>query len=136
MVAENTAAGTDIGDAVAATDSDRGDQDTLVYTLGGADMASFTIDSATGQLSTSAPLDYETKSEFMVTVTATDDDDASSMVYVTIMVTDVGLDTAYDMNEDGTVDSSEVLMAVADYFVGDIDGPTVLGVVAHYFAGL
>ena len=66
MVAENTAAGTDIGDAVSATDSDRGDQDTLVYTLGGADMASFAIDSATGQLSTSAPLDFETKSEFMV----------------------------------------------------------------------
>ena len=72
----------------------------------------------------------------MVTVTATDDDDASSMVYVTIMVTDVGLDTPYDANEDGTIDSNEVLTAVADYFAGDIDGPTVLGVVAHYFAGL
>ena len=135
MVAENSAAGTDVGDPVVATDSDRGDQDTLVYTLGGADMASFTIDSATGQLSTSAPLDFETKSEFMVTVTATDDDDASSMIYVTIMVTDVGLGT-YDGNEDGTIDSSEVLKAVADYFAGDIDAPTVLGVVAHYFAGL
>ncbi len=136
MVAENTAAGTSIGDPVAAIDSDRGDQETVVYTLGGADAASFTIDSATGQLSTSAPLDFETKSEFMVTVTATDEDDASSMIYVTIMVTDVGLDTPYDADESGTIDSGEVLTAVADYFNGDIDGPTVLAVVTHYFAGL
>ena len=136
MVAENTAAGTDIGDPVMATDSDRGDQETLVYTLGGDDAASFAIDSATGQLSTSAPLDYETKSEFMVTVTATDDDEASSMIYVTIMVTDVGLPTPYDADESGTIDSSEVLMAVADYFAGDIDAPTVLDVVMEYFAGL
>lgn len=107
-----------------------------MYTLGGADAASFAIDSATGQLSTSAPLDFETKSEFMVTVTATDDDEASSMIYVTIMVTDVGLDTPYDMNEDGTIDGNEVLAAVADYFAGDIDGPTVLDVVAFYFDGI
>ena len=136
MVAENTAAGTDIGDPVMATDSDRGDQETLVYTLGGDDAASFTIASSTGQLSTSAPLDYETKNEFMVTVTATDDDEASSMINVTIMVTDVGLPTPYDMDESGTIDSTEVLMAVADYFAGDIDSVTVLDVVREYFAGL
>ena len=136
MVAENTVAGTAIGDPVAAIDSDRGDQETVVYTLGGADAASFTIDSATGQLGTSAPLDFETKSEFMVTVTATDDDEASSMIYVTIMVTDVGLDTPYDADESGAIDSGEVLTAVADYFNGDIDDPTVLAVVTHYFAGL
>ena len=40
--AENTAAGENIGDPVAATDADAGD--TLTYTLGGADMASFDID--------------------------------------------------------------------------------------------
>ncbi len=135
-VAENTAAGTAIGDAVAATDSDRGDQETVVYTLGGADAASFTIDSATGQLSTSAPLDFETKSEFMVAVTATDDDEASSMIYVTIMVTDEGLATPYDMNEDGTIDSDEAVSVVADYFAGDIDAATVTAVVTLYFAGL
>ena len=135
-VPENTAAGTAIGGPVAAIDSDRGDQETVVYTLGGADMASFAIDSATGQLSTSAPLDFETKSEFMVTVTATDDDEANSMIYVTIMVTDEGLDTPYDMNEDGTIDSDEAVSAVADYFAGDIDAATVTAVVTLYFAGL
>ena len=48
-VAENTAAGVDIGDPVAATDADN---DMLTYTLGG-DGASFDIDS-TGQLMTMA----------------------------------------------------------------------------------
>ena len=91
MVAEDTDPGTNIGDPVAAMDADRGDQDTLVYTLGGADAASFTIDSASGQLMTSAALDYETKSEYMVEVTATDDDDASATIKVTVMVTGGGL---------------------------------------------
>ena len=40
-VAENTAAGENIGDPVTATDAD---DDELTYTLGGADMASFDID--------------------------------------------------------------------------------------------
>ena len=107
-----------------------------MYTLGGADMASFTIDSATGQLSTSAPLDFETKSEFMVTVTATDDDDASSMIYVTIMVTDEvigGKADDYDADKDEMIDGGEVLLAVRHYFDGLITGPEVLEVVGVYF---
>ena len=46
-VDENTAGGTDIGAAVAATDPDA--DDTLTYSLGGTDQASFAIDTATGQ---------------------------------------------------------------------------------------
>ena len=71
-------------------DADRGD--TLSYELGGADAASFAIDSETGQLMTSAALDYETMMEYMVTVTATDSEGETDMIYVTIMVTNVGLD--------------------------------------------
>ena len=89
MVAENTAAGTAIGDPVEAMDADRGD--TLTYELGGADAASFAIDSETGQLMTSAALDYETMMEYMVTVTATDSEGETDMIYVTIMVTNEGL---------------------------------------------
>ena len=48
-VAENTAAGMNIGDPVMGTDADG---DTLIYTLGGTDAASFDIDAATGQLMT------------------------------------------------------------------------------------
>ena len=60
-VAENTGAGGNIGAPVAATVADIGD--TLTYTLGGADAASFDIAPATGQLMTKAALDYETKGQ-------------------------------------------------------------------------
>ena len=65
-VVEDTAPGIDIGDPLNATDVDRGDQETLVYTLGGPDAASFTIDSATGQLMTHAALDFEEEDEHIV----------------------------------------------------------------------
>ena len=56
-IRENTAAGMKIGGPVAAMDPDSGD--ILVYTLAGADAASFDIDKATGQLMTKAPLDFD-----------------------------------------------------------------------------
>ena len=86
-VEEGTAPGTDIGDPVTATDVDRGDQDTLVYTLGGPDAASFAIDSETGQLMTHAALDLEEEDEYIVEITATDDEGASAIIMVTIVVT-------------------------------------------------
>ena len=45
-VAENTAAGEDIGDAFQATDPDTGDS--VTYSLGGDDAASFDIDTSSG----------------------------------------------------------------------------------------
>ena len=62
--------------------------DTLTYSLGGADMASFSINRATGQISTKAALDFETKNAYMVTLTATDPGNLSATVNVTIEVTD------------------------------------------------
>ena len=62
-VAENTATGNNIGSVVAATDADN---DTLTYSLGGTDAASFSIISISGQLQTSAALDYETKSSYTI----------------------------------------------------------------------
>ena len=69
-VDENTPAGEDIGDPIAATDEDEGA--TLEYSLGGDDAASFAIDAATGQLMTMAALDHETKNSYTVTVMVTD----------------------------------------------------------------
>ena len=66
-VDENTAAGTDIGLPVSATDANT--DDTLTYTLSGADAASFNIVSGTGQLRTNAALDYETDFRYSVTIT-------------------------------------------------------------------
>ena len=87
-VAENTAAGTDIGAPVTAADPDAGD--TLTYTLGTtADDGHFAIDAGSGQLQTKGALDYEGQSSYSVTVTATDGGGMSASIAVTISVTDV-----------------------------------------------
>ena len=85
-VAENTAAGENIGSPVAATDDDP--DDTLTYTLSGLDASSFSINDETGQLMTGTPLDYEVKRSYSVTVTASDGTD-SDEIQVTIDVIDV-----------------------------------------------
>ena len=85
-VAENTAAGEDIGTPVAATDNNG---DALTYALSGTDTASFAIDSDTGQLMTLAALDYETKATYSLTVAASDSGGLSGSIDVTITVTDV-----------------------------------------------
>ena len=86
-VAENTATGADIGNPLTAADPDAGD--TLTYTLGGTDQDHFAIDSATGQLQTQGALDYEGRSSYSVTVTATDGGGLSASITVTVGVTDV-----------------------------------------------
>ena len=87
-VAEDAAAGTDVGAAVTATDADRGD--TLSYSLEGTDAGSFDIVAESGQIRTKAglALDHETKSSYSVTVKAEDGNGGSATVAVTITVTD------------------------------------------------
>ena len=122
-VAENTVAGMDIGDPVTATDAD---DDTLAYTLGGTDAASFAIGSDTGQLMTLASLDYETKATYSVTVTASDSGGLSDSIDVTITVTDVDeMQPAvfdplakYDANNSGELEKDEVIKAINDYLFG------------------
>ena len=84
-IPENTSAGENIGSPVSATDED---EDVLTYSLSGADAASFGIVSTTGQLQTHAPLDYEKKNTYAVTVTVSDGS-ARDTISVTIDVTDV-----------------------------------------------
>ena len=83
-ITENTAAGVNIGTALAATDADH---DALTYTLGGTDAAAFAIESTTGQLQTKAALDYETKSSYSVVVTVSDGT-LTDTITVTITVSD------------------------------------------------
>ena len=97
-IAENTGPGVDIGDPVAATGNEG---DTLTYTLGGTDAASFDIVSTSGQLQTKDPLDYETKLSYSVTVTATDPSDLSDEITVTITVTDGNDAPEFPAAEDG-----------------------------------
>ena len=84
-IAENTPAGVNIGSPVSATDADG---DTLTYTLSGADGTSFSIVRTSGQLQTKAPLDYETKNAYSVTVTVSDGD-RTDAITVTITIIDV-----------------------------------------------
>ncbi len=94
-VAENTAAGTNIGTPVSATDAD---EDTLTYRLSGTDAAAFAIDTSSGQLQTNALLDYETKSSHTITLTVSDGK-LTDTITVTINVTDVPEITVIEENE-------------------------------------
>ncbi len=102
---ENTDAGENIGTPVAATDANT--SDTLTYTLGGTDAASFSIDSTTGQLQTSAALSHETKSSYTVTVSVSDGNQGSASITVTIRVTDVNEAPVFDDGENTTRAISE-----------------------------
>ena len=116
-IAENTLAGADIGEPVAATDPDT---DTLTYTLGGADAESFAIVAATGQIQVGdgTILDYEAeKNTYVVQVTATDSSGATAMIAVTIAVT--------NLDEAGTVTLSPATPVIDTELtatLGDPDG--------------
>ena len=97
---ENTPKDRNIGEPVEADDKTAGVDDTLTYSLGGRDAASFDIlngddpdtdatEEKAGQIRTKAKLDYEAKNSYMVTVTATDGSGLSASIDVTIMVTDM-----------------------------------------------
>ncbi|MCY4584299.1 MAG: cadherin domain-containing protein, partial [Chloroflexi bacterium] len=83
-VVENTAADTDIGSPVSATDAEG---DAITYSLVGAEAAAFAIDASTGQVRTKDPLDFETKSSYAFQVRAEDDRGASSTASVRVDVT-------------------------------------------------
>ena len=86
-IAENTAAGVDIGAAVTATDADAGD--TLSYTLRGADAEFFDIVDTTGQIRTkdNVSYDFEARDSYTVTVRVSDSA-ATAEASVTISITD------------------------------------------------
>ena len=111
-VAENTEAGRNIGAPVSAQDED---DDLLIYTLGGADVASFGIGRNNGQLKTKAPLNYEARNSYTVVVTATDPFGAMDSIVVTINVTD---------EDDPPVNngSKEVRSAMAPEGMGPVGG--------------
>ena len=97
-VAENSAADTNIGAVVTATDPDGVAKfNTLTYSLTGTDASDFTIDSSTGQIKTKSALDYEDDTSYSVTVNVTDgknaggtaDTTTDDTIAVTINVTDV-----------------------------------------------
>ena len=95
-IAEDAGSGDPIGDPVAADDFNN---DTLSYSVGGTDAASFDIDASTGQLrlASGVQLDFETKRSYRVVVSVSDgadpnddpDNAVDDTITVTITVTDV-----------------------------------------------
>ena len=95
-IAENSAAGTNVGSVVTATDTEG---DALTYTLGGTDATKFDIGATTGQITvkTGNVPDYEAKASYTVTVSVSDKKNTSALpdtaiddtITVTINVTDV-----------------------------------------------
>ena len=96
-VPENTPPGTEIGEPFMAIDDHA---HTLTYSLEGAAADSFDIDVSTGHLRTRAPLDYETKNLYSVTVMVHDGEDVhgnpdhsnDASLVAAIVVTDVDCD--------------------------------------------
>ena len=138
-IAENTPAGADVGDPVAARDRE---DDTLTYSLRGTDAESFDIDPATGQLLTKAPLDYEAKDSYSVIVSVSDgksssgreSDTRDDSITVTITLTDVDLGP-YDTNKNEAIERDEAIAALVDYFSGAITQKEAIAVIQLYFAG-
>ena len=117
-VAEDTEAGEDIGNPVAASDANH---DALTYVLGGTDAASFDIiDTGSGQLMTLAALDYETKATYSVTVTASDSGGLSDSIDVTITVTNVDEMGRVTFWRDGA-DATTAAIMVGDMLGGAVD---------------
>ena len=89
-VDENTQAGSFEPQVIVAAGDENG-QDSLTYTLGGTDAASFEIVRTTGEIKVGAGtvLDHESKSTYRLTVTATDPSGEKASVKVTMKVSDI-----------------------------------------------
>ena len=85
-IVENSPPGTPIGAPISATDADL---DTITYSLAGLDAAHFSIDTATGQLSTKGALNYETKTSYRVSVSVQDTENNTNTIDVIINIDDI-----------------------------------------------
>ena len=85
-VVENTNEST----IIATITAEERNHEAVVYSLSGAEAASFNLkDTSVGALRANAPLDYETKSSYEVTLTATDSSGFTDSIALTITVRDV-----------------------------------------------
>ena len=114
---ENSTGGQNVGGPVTATD---GDNDRLIYTLGGTDAADFQILGTTGQIQTKAGVtyDHETTPSYSVTVKADDSNGGTNTIDVTITVDDVDEPPAFT-NGPTTVEYAENDTGVVGYYYAE-----------------
>ncbi len=128
-VAENTPAGVNIGAPISATDPDEDALEygnTLKYSLGGTDAASFDIDASTGQLITKAPLDHESDPSYSVTVMVDDGETRGEPVRQNVNIS-VG-----DVNEPPDAPDAPTVVSGPDTAGTDVnESSTSLRVVWH-----
>ena len=131
-IEENVQAGTGIFLAVSATDPEI---DTLTYSLTGTDSSSFSIVASSGQLRTSAPLDYEAKSSYSVTVEVSDrknrqgnpDTVVDDTIPVTINITNVNERPVVDSEiADRTMTAGTATTIDLSAHFNDPDGDTLI----------
>ena len=127
-VDENTEAMAPVGDPIVATDKDGQeisyslDDDSVVEVWPGGQLT----------VASGANLDYESATSHTVTLTASDGIGGSSIT-VTINVNNVGLDNAYDTDDNGEISRNEAIAAADDYFLDNITRDEVLEILALYF---
>ena len=136
-VAENSAAGTNVGAPVTATDADS--DDTLTYSLEGTDAASFTIVSGSGQIKAKSGVTYDheaTTNSYTVTVKADDGNDATDTIAVTISVTDVAEQPSKPAAPTVSAVSGSATSLTASWSAPGLNGgPALTGYEVQYRAG-
>jgi hypothetical protein len=122
-VAENSATGTVVADAN-ATDPEG---DPISFSISGTDASAFNINSSSGEITFVNSPDFETKSSYSLTVTASDDEGNSTNQDITISVTDVAeapvfanTTTAFDFDENSPAGTVVLTPGVTDPEGGDI----------------
>ena len=105
----------DITTIVATVAAEEPNGEAITYSLGGTDAASFNInDTTVGELRANAPLDYETKSSYQVDVIATDPNNLSSKVTLTITVTNEDEAGAITLSSQAPVVGIDLTASITD----------------------
>ena len=113
--------GANVGEPVTATDEDT---DLLLYTLSGDGSDAFEVNND-GQITTAEGLDFEARSSYSLTLTATDPSGANDSITVNITVTDA--DDPATISVNGSISYVENdTDPVATYTATDADGDAIV----------
>ena len=110
---------TSIG-TITATDADG---DTLSYSLSGTDASSMSINSSSGVLAFNSAPDYETKSSYAATVTASDGTNSSTQ-NITVNLSNLN-DNTPSITSSATFSAAENQTAIGTVTATDADGETL-----------